>query len=142
MQDLPKDAKVSLALDCWTSLFQKAFIEITVYFINKDWNYRELLLRFEPLYGPHTGVNLSEVLYQLLKERRLLDRIFSVAIDNATNNETLIRALLEKLISAGAIGSRESIIRFPCMAHVIQLCLKQLLGYSRAAPRNKEVRDF
>ncbi|KAJ5840309.1 uncharacterized protein N7525_005497 [Penicillium rubens] len=31
--------------------------------------------------------------YTLLKERKLLDRIFSVTIDNATNNETLIRAL-------------------------------------------------
>ncbi|KAK4948514.1 hypothetical protein LTR66_014113 [Elasticomyces elasticus] len=28
------------------------------------------------------------------------------------------------------------------MAHVIQLCLKQLLGHIRAAPKNKEVRAF
>jgi hypothetical protein len=140
--DLPEDAKVSLALDCWTSPFQQAFMAITVYFIDKDWNYREMLLGFEPLHGPHTGINLSDVLHQLLKERKLLDRIFSVTTDNATNNETLIRALQEKLISTGAISSRESIVRVPCMAHVIQLCLKQLLGHIRAAPKNKEVRTF
>ena len=115
---------------------------ITVYCIDKGWNYREMLLGFEPLHGSHTGVNLSDVLHQLLKERGLLDRIFSVTTDNATNNETLIRALQEKLISTGAIGSRESIVRVPCMAHVIQLCLKQLLGHIRAAPKNKEVRTF
>jgi uncharacterized CHY-type Zn-finger protein len=142
LQDLPEDAKVSLALDCWTSPFQQAFMAITVYFIDKDWNYREMLLGFEPLHGPHTGNNLSDVLHQLLKERGLLDRIFSVTTDNASNNETLIRALQEKLISTGAIGSRESIIRVPCMAHVIQLCLKQLLGHIRAAPKNKEVKTF
>ena len=28
------------------------------------------------------------------------------------------------------------------MAHVIQLCLKQLLGHIRAAPKNKQVRTF
>jgi hypothetical protein len=28
------------------------------------------------------------------------------------------------------------------MAHVIQLCLKQLLGHIRAAPKNKEVKTF
>lgn len=39
LQDLPEDAKVSLALDCWTSPFQQAFMAITVYFIDKDWNY-------------------------------------------------------------------------------------------------------
>jgi hypothetical protein len=115
---------------------------ITAYFIDKDWNYREMLLGFEPLHGRHTGNNLSDVLHQLLQERGLLDRIFSVTTDNATNNETLIRALQEKLVSTGAIGSRESIVRVPCMAHVIQLCLKQLLGHIRAAPKNKEVNTF
>lgn len=142
LQDLPEDAKVSLALDCWTSPFQQAFMAITVYFIDKDWNYREMLLGFEPLHGPHTGNNLSDVLHQLLKERGLLDRIFSVTTDNASNNETLVRALQEKLISTGVIGSRESIVRVPCMAHVIQLCLKQLLGHIRAAPKNKEVKTI
>lgn len=140
LQDLPEDAKVSLALDCWTSPFQQAFMAITVYFIDKDWNYREMLLGFEPLHGPHTGNNLSDVLHQSLKERGLLDRIFSVTTDNASNNETLIRALQEKLISTGVIGSRESIVRVPCMAHVIQLCLKQLLGHIRA--ENKEVKTI
>jgi hypothetical protein len=115
---------------------------ITVYFIDKDWNYREMLLGFEPLHGPHTGNNLSDVLYQLLKERGLLHRIFSVTTDNTTNNETLIRTLQEKLISTSSISSREPIIRVPCMAHVIQLCLKQLLEHIRAAPKNKEVKTF
>lgn len=85
---------------------------ITVYFIDKDWNYREMLLEFEPLHGPHTRSNLSDVLHQLLKERKLLDRIFSVTTDNATNNENLIRALQDSLIPTGAIGSRESLLRF------------------------------
>ena len=44
LQDLPEDAKVSLALDCWTSPFQQAFMAITVYFIDKDWNYNHLYL--------------------------------------------------------------------------------------------------
>ena len=115
---------------------------ITVYFIDKDWNYREMLLGFEPLHGPHTGNNPSDVLHRLLEERKLLDCIFSVTTDNATNNDSMIRALQERLLSIGAISSRKSIIRVPCMAHVIQLCLKQLLGHIRAAPKNKEVRAF
>ena len=139
LEDLPSDAKVSLALDCWTSPFQQAFMAITVYFIDKEWNYREMLLGFEPLHGPHTGVNLCDVLLQLLRERQLLNRIFSVTTDNAANNETLIRALQDALLSSGGINSRESIIRVPCMAHVIQLCLKQLLGHIRAAPKSQEI---
>ncbi|KAJ5962651.1 hypothetical protein N7501_007592, partial [Penicillium viridicatum] len=104
----------------------------------RDTNYREIFLGFKPLYGPYTGNNLSNILYRLLEERKLLDRIFSVTIDNATNNDTIIYALQERLLSIRAISSRESIVRVPCIAHIIQLYLKQLLGYIRAAPKNKE----
>jgi hypothetical protein len=45
------------------------------------------------------------VLLQLLQERQLLDRIFTVTIDNATNNDTLIRGLQEALLSTGVISS-------------------------------------
>jgi hypothetical protein len=34
---------------------------ITGYFIDQEWEYREVLLRFEPLSGTHSGVNLGEV---------------------------------------------------------------------------------
>lgn len=142
LKDLPPDAKISLALDCWTSPFQQAFMAITGYFIDREWNYRELLLGFEPLHGTHSGANLSDVLIRLLRERRLLDRIFTVTTDNATNNETLIRGLQEALLSAEAVSSRDSIVRIPCMAHVIQLSLKQLLGHIKAAPKNDEVKTM
>lgn len=61
LEGLPSDAKLSLALHCWTSPIQQGFIDITIYFIDGEWNYREFLLRFEPLHRAHTGVNLSNV---------------------------------------------------------------------------------
>lgn len=52
---LPPNAKISLALDCWTSPFQQPFMAVTGYFIDEGWNYREILLGFEPLHGAHSG---------------------------------------------------------------------------------------
>jgi hypothetical protein len=52
-----------------------------------------MFLGFKPLHSPYIGNNLSDVLHRLLEDRKLLDRIFSVTIDNATNNDTIIRAL-------------------------------------------------
>lgn len=40
---------------------------ITGYFIDMDWNYREILLGFEPVHGSHTGANLSTILFDLLQ---------------------------------------------------------------------------
>lgn len=86
---LPEHAKISVALDCWTSPFGQAFMAVTGYFIDTDWVYREVLLGFKPLHGTHTGVNLSAVLMKTLTEHR----IFGLTTDNASNNKTLAESL-------------------------------------------------
>jgi hypothetical protein len=86
---------------------------ITGYFIDADWVYREVLLGFKPLYGAHTGTNLSSVLLQTLMEYHLEARVFGITTDNASNNKTLVDSLQRSL-------SDEVIIpRIPYLAHVI-----------------------
>lgn len=62
---------------------------VTGYFLDKNWDYRELLLGFEPLYGTHLGINLSAVLFQLLQKYNWTDRVLAFTTDNALNNITL-----------------------------------------------------
>lgn len=135
LESLPQDGKISIALDCWTSPFQQAFMAVTGYFIDTDWNYRELLLRFEPLSGTHSGVNFSAVLLQLLQKYNLTDRVLTITTDNASNNNTLVASIQETVQSLN-LGDNTAIVRVPCMAHVIQLSLKQLLGQMKAEPKN------
>jgi hypothetical protein len=66
LSTLPKESRLSIALDCWTSPFNQAFMAITGYFIDQEWNYREVLLGFEHIHGSHTGSNLSEIVFQIL----------------------------------------------------------------------------
>ena len=63
---------------------------ITGYFIDRDWNYRKLLLSFEPLDGAHSGMNLSEVLIEIFKKLNITDRVLAIISDNASNNITLV----------------------------------------------------
>jgi hypothetical protein len=86
---------------------------ITGYFVDVDWVYREVLLRFKPLYGAHTGANLSNVLLKTLTDHDLKARVFGLTTDNASNNKTLFDSLQQGL-SDGVI-----IVRIPCLAHVI-----------------------
>jgi hypothetical protein len=127
---LLENSKISIALDCWTSPFGQAFIAITGYFIDMDWVYREVLLDFKPLYGAHTGANMSTMLLQTLVDHDIQDRIFGLTADNASNNRTLVDSLQQ------ALPPDVNIIRTPCLAHVIQLSLKQLLDCLKAAPLN------
>ena len=73
LSQLPEGGRLSIALDCWTSPFSQAFMAITGYFIDKDWNYCEVLLGFEPLYGSHTGTHLSETVIKILTEHGIAD---------------------------------------------------------------------
>ncbi|KAJ5809030.1 uncharacterized protein N7503_001248 [Penicillium pulvis] len=66
---------------------------ITGYFLDLDWHYREVLLGFEPLYGPHSGANLARMLTPILEKHNISDRIMAITTDNASNNKTLISSL-------------------------------------------------
>jgi hypothetical protein len=129
---LPQYAKLSIGLDCWTSPFKQAFMAITGYFLDQEWNYREVLLGFEPLEGPHTGMNLGLVLSETLQKHHISDRIMAITTDNASNNQTMIASLQETNPST-------TVIRIPCMAHVMQLSLNRLLGQMKANPQNDTV---
>lgn len=104
---------------------------ITGYFIDSNWEYREVLLGFEPLSGQHTGLNLGGVLWDILQKYDIEDRILAITTDNASNNSTLVESLYD------IHGS--FIIRTPCLAHVMQLALKQLLGQMKADPKNEAI---
>ena len=136
LRQLPVDSKISLALDCWTSSFKQAFMAVTGYFLDHDWEYREVLLGFEPLSGTHSGLNLSEVLMKLLQQHEITDRVLAITTDNASNNNTLVNSINEAIQSL-ELNDSSTIIRVPCIAHVIQLSLKDLLGQMKANPRNE-----
>lgn len=135
LQRLPSNAKMSIALDCWTSPFKHAFIAITGYFLDQDWEYREVLLGFEPISGTHSGVNLGDFVIQILQQHRIIHRVLAVTTDNASNNKTLITAVNESVKTLQE-GIDSTIVQVPCLAHVIQLSLVDLLGKIKASPKN------
>jgi hypothetical protein len=135
LRKLPQGAKLSVALDCWTSPFRQSFIAVTGYFLDQEWNYREILLGFEPLYGSHTGAYLSTVLLNLLEKHEITNRVLTITTDNASNNSTLLDSLQEA-VGCLELPSHIPIVRIPCIAHVIQLSLKELLSQMDANPQN------
>lgn len=135
LQSLPPKTKLSLALDCWTSPFQQAFMAVTGYFLDEDWEYREVLLSFEPLSGTHSGSNLGEVVTRILQKHNILDRVLAITTDNASNNTTLVQAVNDSARTI-QLSTDSTIIRVPCIAHVIQISLTDLLGKMKASPSN------
>ena len=103
----------------------------TGYFIDSNWEYWEVLLGFEPLSGQHTGLNLDGVLWDILQKYDIEDSVLAITTDNGSNDSTLVESLYD------IHGS--FIIRTPCLAHVMQLALKQLLDQAKADPKNETI---
>jgi hypothetical protein len=136
LSKLPPGSSLSIALDCWTSPFGQAFMAITGYFLDRDWNYCEVLLGFEHIQGSHTGTQLSETVIRIFQEHGITDRVLSITTDNASNNNTMIQGVQE-MVQSQALHNT-SVFRVPCIVHVIQLSLKDLLGKIKANPTNAE----
>jgi hypothetical protein len=70
---------------------------ITGYFLDQEWEYREVLLGFEPISGSHTSVNLRDVVLQILQKHQIANRVLAVTTDNTSNNKTLIVAVNDSI---------------------------------------------
>lgn len=99
---------------------------INGYFLGQDWNDCEVFLGFEPIEGSHNGIHLGETVIKILQQHSNMDRVLSVTTDNASNNNTMITAVQE--VGQSLALDEDQLFRIPCIIHVIQLSLKELLG--------------
>ena len=66
----------------------KDFLQSLVTFLLKTLFtlYKEALLGFEPLHGPHDAKYLADVVLRVLDQCNCLSRVVGVTTDNASNN--------------------------------------------------------
>ncbi|ODN74658.1 hypothetical protein L202_06998 [Cryptococcus amylolentus CBS 6039] len=61
-------AKKSITWDLWTSADCTSFVAVTVHWVTNKFKITSDLLEFKEVKSAHTGSNLAELLYQLVKE--------------------------------------------------------------------------
>ncbi|CAG4991880.1 unnamed protein product [Parnassius apollo] len=60
-----------LTIDCWTSRAQEGYLAVTTHYIDKNFNLETALLQCRILSGPHTAVNLSTELNEVINDWNL-----------------------------------------------------------------------
>ena len=70
--------KVSLTVDTWTSTNHLAIIEITIHWIDDLWKLHECVLAVKELCGSHGGAYIAKVLYEVLVDYNLTDKVRNV----------------------------------------------------------------
>ncbi len=141
LQAFSDDTKVSLSMNCWSFFNRQKYLTFNAYFIDEKWCYHEILLTFEYVSSSHTEIKLTKVVHDIIARHKLKERIYVITNDNVDNNlimhEELMLLLRTKLFDNIETNVRD-IERVSCLAHVIQLTLKELLDKIKINSKNED----
>jgi len=115
---------IHLSCDGWTSPHQTmAVLGVIEHFTSHAGKRMNPVIGLRLLEGSHTGANMAGVVSELLQEYGIQDRFGYFMGDNASNNDTLIRALADEQVS-GEHHYNPQEHCLCCVGHVINLVLK------------------
>ena len=97
------------------------------------------MIGFKPLKVAHTSEHMADILYNVLERFSITKRLLCITTDNAGNNDTMRKELKELLNNLDVNNSWSSdSTKIPCLAHIIQLVIKAILGTFNIKPAEGE----
>ncbi len=138
LKDLKFKIKIFIALNVWTSMNHIAFLRITCYFMNRHFDYKEMLLLFKSLQEKHTEEKLTETILNVLLKYDLIKWLLAVIADNAFNN-LFTRIHLKRKLRALSINWDVVNDTINCMTHVLQLTIIAFLFKLKILVANDEI---
>jgi hypothetical protein len=141
LQNLKSHTKISIVLNNWTSSNNIVFMNVTNYFIDKNWKYREVLLAFQSLSDAHTSETMIKIVVNILKKYKLKNRLLAIIIDNASNNEKM-RKKMKKILKEFDIEWNHEKNHVFCIAHVIQFAVNELLESMKISAVNDKMNEI
>ena len=151
MTMLQEAESCSVTTDVWSSHRMHAYLGVTCHFITRSWHLESVLLSCCHLQGQHTGVNILAEFEEAVEKFNILQRLFRVVTDNASN---MLKAFPESVSLPGfdiddeddvdvddtsSCSDEENEIddfndtslipkRISCFVHTLQLCVKDSLA--------------
>jgi hypothetical protein len=120
---------IALSLDIWTSKNHLPILGIIGHWLTESFDYRERVLEFKELLGPHSGENLAAAVEEMLTELNLERKLITITGDNASNNERMVSELSQNLRRKLGVDpifrGLDSYVR--CLAHILNLIVKDIL---------------
>ncbi|OAA37489.1 Ribonuclease H-like protein [Cordyceps fumosorosea ARSEF 2679] len=114
--------QIHFTIDTWSSPSQHGLLAIVAHFINDESRQpRKALLALRELKGAHSGDSLAEIFTEVIDSYGMRDRIGYFTLDNASNNDTMLRAL------ANTFGFNPAHRRLRCHGHIINLAVQAFL---------------
>ncbi|KAL0655624.1 hypothetical protein Bca4012_076208 [Brassica carinata] len=121
--------RVCFTADLWTARsVVMGYICITAHYIDENWRLNNKILAFCNIKPPHTGEVIARTVYDCLKGWGLEKKVFTITLDNAKANDSMLNILKHRLLSSN--GSSNGLLcngkfmHVRCSAHILNLIVK------------------
>jgi len=84
---------VAVTSDIWSGKAKEDYMSIVAHFINADWQLEKRVLGLRLIDVSHIADNIAERVKSVLVEYGILNKVFSVTLDNASTNENAMDKL-------------------------------------------------
>lgn len=114
---------ISLTCDVWTAPHgnENSYLAVTAHWFHPDsWLMMKRTIDFKLFGYPHTGANLLKILLDVMAEYKIDDKVFSMSLDNASNNTNAINRMklrLKPILDDDFFHTR-------CIAHIINISVQ------------------
>jgi hypothetical protein len=82
---------IHISTDLWTSGNDLALLGAIAHFVNSQGDLEEVLICLKEVEGSHTGENLSQYVLQAIDDFEITPRLGYFQMDNAPNNDVMLR---------------------------------------------------
>jgi len=110
----------------------KIRVAITCHFVDDNFNLIEALLDFSEVDGQHTGIHLAEIVLKVLNEYDIVEKLYCITSDNASNNLTMVKELSRRMDDEHGIDWDYEKNHIPCLAHIINIAVDHFLKSIKA----------
>ncbi|XP_019436348.1 PREDICTED: zinc finger BED domain-containing protein DAYSLEEPER-like [Lupinus angustifolius] len=131
--------RVNLTLDLWTSNQTLAYVFLRGHFIDSDWNLHKPILKVMVVPFPDSDNSLNQAIVSCLSNWHLEGRIFTLALDNFSSNETVVGNLRGHLSVKNPVLLNGQLLSTNCYARVLsRLALDALLAMRETVSKVRE----
>ncbi|XP_022020295.1 zinc finger BED domain-containing protein RICESLEEPER 2-like [Helianthus annuus] len=125
---LKKAEMVSLTSVCWTSNQTIGYMCLTAHFVDCDWKLQKCIIDFNELAPPHSGEVISDGILECLIKWGIQDKIGTITLDNASNNDRAANILMSNFKRKGKLHFDGLFFHIRCCAHILNLVVQDGLG--------------
>lgn len=121
MKSLRNVDMISLTCDLWTSNQNLCYMCLVAHYIDSNWNMQCRVLNFVELDPSHTGIVIGQAVFECIAEWKIEDKVITITLDNASNNDVAVRNLKAKLLARKSTCFVAKYFHVRCCAHIINL---------------------